>query len=149
VLRDYAARAGIALDIVPLEVGAVTDRVERCDYDAVYFRPLADLDPAANLDFWLSSGSSHLWNMSQESPATEWERRIDALMLEQARTLDHERRREIFVEVQRIFAENVPVLYFAAPRLFVGHSARLHGVLPSVQRPLVLWNVDALSVTAP
>ena len=49
--------------------------------------------------------------------------------------------------MQRIFAENVPVLYFAAPRLFYGHSTRLRGVVPSVMRPQILWNADMLSVT--
>jgi peptide/nickel transport system substrate-binding protein len=110
-------------------------------------RPLAtDLDPAGNLDFWLSSGSGHLWNMSQAAPATAWEKEIDTLMLEQARTIDPERRRAIFIDVQRIFAENVPVLYFAAPRLFYGHSKRLTGVAASVLRPPVLWSADTLAI---
>ena len=82
-------------------------------------------------------------------PATEWERRIDTIMIEQAATIDPERRRTLFNDVQRIFAENVPVLYFAAPRMFYAHSARVAGVRPSVLRPPVLWNADALGVTAP
>ena len=42
-------------------------RLLACDYDAIYMRPLTtDLDPAGNLDFWLSSGSAHLWNMAAE-----------------------------------------------------------------------------------
>jgi peptide/nickel transport system substrate-binding protein len=150
VLKEDAAAAGIALDIVPLEIGAVVERLMTCDYDAIYMRPLAtDLDPAGNLDYWLSSGSAHIWNMEQKVPATEWEQRIDALMLEQARTIDPQRRRALFTDVQKILAENVPVLYFAAPRLFYGHSRRLTGVVPSVLRPPVLWSADILSVTNP
>ena len=148
VLRDDAKAAGIGLDVVPLEVGALIERIESCNYDAVYFRPvMSDLDPAQTLDFWLSSGGTHLWNMSQKTPATEWEKEIDRLMTEQATTLDPARRKALFDDVQRIFAENVPVLYFAAPRLFYGHSKRLHGVVPSVTRPPVLWNADMLSVS--
>ena len=41
----------------------------------------------------------------------------------------------------------VPLLYFAAPRLFSGHSTRVVGVVPSVLRPQVLWNADMLSVS--
>ena len=37
--------------------------------------------------------------MGQKTPATEWEKRIDTLMQEQAATLDPERRRELFNEV--------------------------------------------------
>ena len=147
-VRDELARVGIALEIAPLEQGAVIQRLQSCDYDAVYFRPvMTDLDPAGNLDFWLSSGGSHFWNMSQKTPATDWERRIDTLMLEQAAELDPARREMQFRAVQKILAENLPVLYFAAPRLYYAHSMRLRGVVPSVLRPPVLWNADSLSVS--
>ncbi len=147
VLREELKTVGIALDVVLLETVAVIGRLLACDYDAIYFRVSAtDLDPAGNLDLWLSSGASHFWNIQQEAPATEWERRMDALMEEQAVTLDPDRRREIFTEVQRVFAENLPALYFAAPRMYTAHSRRLRGVVPSVQRPPILWNADLLSV---
>jgi len=149
VLKDYAKRAGIELDIVALDAPTVFKQLESCNYDAIYMRPLtSDLDPGLGLDFWLSSGDAHLWNMSQKTPATEWEKQIDQLMMEQARTTDPEKRKALFNDVQRIFAENVPVLYFAAPRLFYGHSTRLRGVVPSILRPQVLWNADMLSVGA-
>ena len=139
VLREELTGIGIALDIAPLEFGTMIQRLLACDYDAMYFRPLAtDFDPAGNMDFWLSSGSAHLWNMAQRAAATEWEQRIDTLMLEQAATLDPDRRRQQFNLVQRIFAENLPVLYFAAPRMYYAHSPRLQGVVPSVLRPPVL-----------
>ncbi len=148
VLREQAKKAGIELDIVPLEIGAVIERVQACNYDAVYIRPLmSDMDPGLSLDFWLSSGDGHLWNMSQKTPATEWEKQIDQLMTEMAGITDQARRVAIFTDVQRIFAENLPVLYFAAPRFLYGHSTRLRGVVPSALRPQVLWNADMLSVS--
>lgn len=150
VLRDQAAAVGIALDIVPLEFSAMVTRLLACDYDAIYMRPLTtDLDPAGNLDYWLSSGSAHLWNMHQEKPSTDWEQRIDTLMGEQSTTLGLDRRREIFAEVQKVLAENVPVLYFASPRLYYAHSRRVRGVVPSILRPPVLWNADSFSISNP
>ena len=69
---------GVTANVAPLEVGAVIDRIERGDYEAVYFRFLTtDLDPALNLDLWLSSGGAHVWNPLQRTPATDWEREID------------------------------------------------------------------------
>ena len=147
VLRDEAARIGIALDIAPLKIGALVQRLTACNYDAIYMRPLAtDLDPAANMDFWLSAGDAHFWNIGQRSPSTEWERRIDTIMLEQAASLDPERRQQLFHDAQRILAENLPVLYFAAPRMYYAHNPRVRGVRPSVLRPPALWNADSLSV---
>jgi peptide/nickel transport system substrate-binding protein len=148
MLREQAKQIGVQLDVAALEIGAVIERVESCNYDAVYMRPgMSDLDPGLSLDFWLSSGDGHYWNMSQKTPATDWEKQIDDLMTEQARTTDPERRKALFNDVQRIFAENLPVLHFAAPRLYYGHSTRLRGVVPSILRPQVLWNADSLSVS--
>ena len=150
VLREQAAKVGIALEMVPMEYPTMIDRMLKCQYDAIYMRPyFSHLDPASNLDFWLSSGSTHFWNIGQKMPATEWEARIDTIMYEQAATLDHERRRELFNDAQRILAENLPVLYFVAPRLYYAHSRRMTGVVPSVMRPPVLWNADSLGVTGP
>jgi peptide/nickel transport system substrate-binding protein len=150
VLREQAAAVGIALDIVPLEFSAMVTRLLACDYDAIYYRPVAtDLDPAGNMDYWLSSGSAHLWNMRQQTPATDWEKQIDTLMRDQSTSIDLQRRQEIFGEVQKVLAENLPVLYFAAPRLYYAHSRRMQGVLPSILRPPVLWNADLFSVTGP
>jgi peptide/nickel transport system substrate-binding protein len=150
VLREEAAKVGIAFDVVPLEFTTMIKQMLDCQFDAIYMKPTStDLDPAGNLDFWLSSGSAHLWNLHQKMPATEWETRIDAIMREQAATLDPERRKTLFNDAQRIFAENVPVLYFAAPRLYYAHSRRVIGVVPSVTRPPVLWNADSLSVAGP
>jgi peptide/nickel transport system substrate-binding protein len=158
-LRTQLARAGIALEIAPIDNGALIKRMLSSDYEAIYYRPLTtDLDPAANVDFWLSSGSGHFWNLpDDESPARkapaprapatpDWQARIDMLMTEQAATVDLEKRKQIFNEVQKTFAENLPVLYFVAPRLYYAHNARVLGVAPSVQRPPALWNADAIAV---
>jgi peptide/nickel transport system substrate-binding protein len=148
MLREELGGVGIALDIAPLETGAVVERLLACNYDAIYFKASAtDLDPAGNMDFWLSSGSGHFWNFQQKTPATAWEAEVDALMTKQAATLDLAARREIFNDVQQIFAENLPALYFVAPRMYVAHSRRLAGVVPSVMRPTVLWSADTLNVT--
>ena len=77
------------------------------------------------------------------------QQRIDTLMLEQASTVDPARRKALFNEVQQVFAENLPALYFAAPRLFYAYSTRVTGVVPSVLRPPALWNADSLGVTGP
>jgi len=147
MLRDQAAKVGIRLEISVVEPAALERRRRARDYDAIYARlPATSLDPADDLDFWLSSGALHVWNPEQKTPATEWERQIDRLMLEQISTADPGRRRELFEAAQRLFAENLPALYFAAPRMYSAHSPRVSGVQPSVLRPFVLWNADSLAV---
>ena len=149
-LRDELRKVGLAVEVAPLEVGAVIDRIERGDYESVFFRFLTtDLDPALNMDFWMSSGASHVWNPSQQKPATEWERQIDQLMVRQAATLDPAARKALFDEAQRVFGEQLPVLQFAAPRIYLALSSRVENATPALLRPAILWNPDRLAVREP
>ena len=147
-VRDELAKVGLVVNVVPLEVGTLVDRLERGDYEAAYFRIWTQaLDPALNTDLWLSSGSFHLWNPSQRTPATEWERQIDELMRRQSSTLDQAERKRLFDEVQRVFAEQQPILQFAAPRIVVATSSRVQNATPALLRPgIILWNPDPLTV---
>ena len=147
VVRDSLARVGVRVDVVALEAGALIDYVMRGEYDAAYFRILTtDTDPALNLDFWLSSGSAHVWNPGQRAPSTEWEARIDALMDQVSTTLDTHRRWELFAEVQRIMAREAPILCFAFPRLPIAVSSRVIGATPAPFRPPLLWNPAVIGV---
>jgi peptide/nickel transport system substrate-binding protein len=146
-VRDSLARVGVHVDVVALEVGAVIEHIMRGDYDAAYFRLLAtDTDPALNLDFWLTSGSAHMWNPGQDAPATPWEAEIDALMNQMSTMLEHDRRRQRFADVQRIMARELPVVCFAFPRLPIAVSARVVDATPAPFRPPVLWNPAVISL---
>jgi peptide/nickel transport system substrate-binding protein len=116
-------------------------------YEAAYFSPtMSDTDPANNMDVWLSSGNGHYWNIGQQTPATEWERRVDDLMTRQMQTLDEGERKRLFGEVQRIVAEHEPAVVFVAQRVFAAASKRLVNVTPAVARPQLLWSPDTIAV---
>lgn len=148
VIRDELRKIGVVVDVSPLERNAVVQRfLAGRGYDAVYFRVgTSDTDPALNPDYWFSSGGSHVWNLAQPTPATEWERRIDTLMLAQSRAVDDGERKRLFDEVQRIYAEHLPVVHFVAPKVFVAASGRLRNLTPAIARPQLLWAADTLAV---
>ena len=69
------------MDVVLLEQGALMQRMLKGDFESImFFFSSTNLDPAMNPDFWLSSGSAHVWNIGQPTPATDWEKEIDDLM---------------------------------------------------------------------
>jgi peptide/nickel transport system substrate-binding protein len=147
VIRDELKTIGLAVDVVPLDAAAVIDRFLNARYDAVFFSvEKSDLDPGTNADFWLSSGGAHMWNLEQKRPSTEWERRIDELMTRQIASPDLAERKRLYDEVQKIFVEHLPVVYFVAPRIYVAHSARVSNVTPSEYRPQLLWRPDTVAV---
>lgn len=146
-LRDSLANIGIGVDIVALDQGGVIAQWQKGTYDAVFhFIQVTDTDPGTNPDFWLSSGSSHLWHPSQASPSTPWEAEIDRRMQLVATLSDPAARVREFAEVQRLMLTHNPALWFAAPRVFVATRPRVAGVTPRLTRPQVLWNADELYV---
>ena len=149
VLQEDLRRVGIEVDVVPLELGALVERVSTMTFEAAYFGFRAsDTDPAVNLDLWLSSAAFHFWNPSQPEPGTAWEARIDELMLQQMAAASDAERAELFDEVQAIFGEHVPAIYFAAPRVFIATSSRVRNAQPALLEPHLLWNADSLAVAA-
>lgn len=146
-IRDELRRIGVHVDVAAVEVGALFERFQAGNYDAMYFGlQNTATDPSSQLNFWLSSGDFHVWHPRQKRPAREWEREIDALMMQQVATTHPERRREIFDRVQRIFHRHAPAIYFAAPRIIVAMSSRVRNATPAVLQPQVLWNPDTLAI---
>jgi peptide/nickel transport system substrate-binding protein len=148
VIRDQVKTIGLTADVVLLEAPAVIDMLLNAKYDALYWSlDKSDLDPAINPDFWFSSGSSHVWHLEQKTPATDWERRIDDLMRRQIASRDPAERKRLYDDVQQIFAEHVPIVYFVAPRIYVAHSARVVNVEAASSPPQLLWRPETVATS--
>jgi peptide/nickel transport system substrate-binding protein len=148
VLSGDLKKIGLTVDVATLEGNALIQKfVSGKDYDAVYFHlTTTTTDPVLNADFWSSAGEAHIWNPGQKSPSTEWERQIDELMVKSASALDDAVRKSTFLEVQKIFAAHQPMVYFAAPRVFVAASTRLTNLTPTISRPQLFWAADTIAV---
>ncbi len=150
VLQEQLRQIGLSVDVVMLDPGALVKRWSDEDYDTIYFGVQASAtDPALNPEFWFSSGHFHFWNPAQATPSTDWERRIDDLMRLQAAAPQLADRQRAFAEVQRILSEELPAIYFVAPRLTLAVSTRVTGAQPSPQIPQLLWSADTLAASAP
>jgi peptide/nickel transport system substrate-binding protein len=147
VIAEELKKVGVVVDVVTLDPLQVVQRFLGAQYDAVYFNAAkSDLDPGTNQDFWLSSGSAHPWDIEEKTPATPWEAQLDRLMARQVTSLDQSERKRLYDEMQKIFAEHVPIVYFVAPRIFVASSSRVLNVTPSDVRPQLLWRPEVVAV---
>jgi ABC-type transport system substrate-binding protein len=106
----------------------------------------SDLDPGTNPEFWFSSGSAHMWNFEEKTPAIDWERRIDELMTRQIASPDQDERKRLYDDVQKIFAEHLPIVHFVAPRIHVAHASRVTNLTPAEFRPQLLWRPDTVAL---
>jgi len=148
MIQEHLRQVGVAVDVVTLDPNSMFERLSKKDYDAFYYALQASAtDPALNPDFWLSSGSMHLWNRAQASPATDGEKRIDDLMRRQAAAKTLTERQQIFAEVQKVMGDELFGIYFVAGRVTLAVSSNVRNPQPSLLIPQLLWSADTLAAT--
>jgi peptide/nickel transport system substrate-binding protein len=151
MIQQDLKQIGIHLNVVTLDFPSIIERITRSfDYEACLLGLVnVDLDPSAQMNVWHSSGQNHQWNPAQKTPATPWEAELDTLMQKQATELDPAKRKAAFDRVQEIVSEEAPLLYLVNKNALVAVSPALRNVQPSVLRPQVYWNVEALTLSSP
>jgi peptide/nickel transport system substrate-binding protein len=79
----------------------------------------SNIFPSQGVNVWPSMGNLHMWYPLQETPATDWEARIDYLYNEGCYTVNEAKAKVIWDEFQAIILEQCPVIYLVRPRSFV------------------------------
>jgi peptide/nickel transport system substrate-binding protein len=101
-------------------------------------------DPTTGLNVLRSVGRTHLWNPSQDTPATEAEARIDALSDQLVGTIDQEEQRDIYYEIQDILGRECFMIYTIDYNMYLGTRDHIANWNPAVVDHKALWNVDSL-----
>jgi peptide/nickel transport system substrate-binding protein len=146
IIQDDLKQLGMRVNVVTLELRALVDRLLTThEYDAcVLGLGGGDADPNSEMNVWLSSGNTHLWNPGQKQPATPWEAEIDALMRRQLTTRDVVLRKRLYDRVQALVAQNLPIISLVSPSVLVGATRGLGNFRPTVLDHHALSNVEEL-----
>jgi peptide/nickel transport system substrate-binding protein len=148
IAQDDLKQLGMDVQIVPMEFRALVDRVLNTkQYEMVLMNLVnGDADPTPEMNLWLSSGETHLWDLGESKPATPWEAELDRLMTTQAVTTDYTSRKKLYDRVQEIVAQNLPLIFLVSPNILVGAQQNVGNFHPAVLEPYVLWNVDQIFI---
>jgi len=144
---DDLKQLGIRVDYQPLSTRALSGLVNgSMNYECASMGfGGGGIDPASQMNVLKSDAPLHQWNPLQRTPATDWERRIDALMDAQMHTLDFAERKKDFDEVQTIWAEQVPMISIAAPSTAAAVQPDIGNVRPAMAGGYhVTWNIEEL-----
>jgi peptide/nickel transport system substrate-binding protein len=146
ILQADCAQLGITVNIVPLEFRSLIDRVTNTrQFDTVLLGlGGGDADPNPELNVWLSSGGTHLWNPNQKQPATSWEAEVDGLMKRQMITMNPAERRKQYDRVQEIVAAQLPMIFLVSPNVVVAQRGNVGNFHPAVMDHFTLWNASEL-----
>ncbi len=147
MVQEQLRQAGITVDVTSLDTSGLVQRWSRGDYDAMYYGVQASsTDPGLGPQFWLSSGNFHFWNPRQLSPSSDWEKRLDDLFGEHLTAAKLSDRQRLIGEAEGVLADQLPAIYFVAPRVTLAVSGRVVNAQPVPQIPQLLWSADTLAV---
>ena len=146
IIQEDLKQLGISLLVVPYEFRAMLDRILNThDYDAAILGlGGGDVDPNSELNVWMSSGGTHLWDLGRPGPDTPWQAEMDSLMQRQIVTLRFDERKRLYDRVQEIVAEQLPVICLVSPHVLVGARTRVGNFRPAVLDHSTLWNAEQL-----
>jgi peptide/nickel transport system substrate-binding protein len=150
ILQQDLMKIGIRLNFLPIEFQSLIERITKtARYEACLLGLTnVEIDPNAQMNVWLSSGTHHAWNPAQAKPATAWEAEIDRLAEVQHNTSGAAARKRAFDCIQEILAEEAPIIFLVHPDVLLALSSSLRNVMPSPLPPHLYWNIEHLRLAA-
>jgi peptide/nickel transport system substrate-binding protein len=147
---------GIDVDFTPISFSLLVKKIDSSfQWDSLLIGFGGGVEPNDGANFWSVDGASHLFNMKPQvgqPPITDrqvsdWEKKIDELYIQAAQELDESKRRQLYVETQKITQENLPCIYLVNPLSLSAIKNRVKGIDYS---PLsgAFWNLHELKITA-
>jgi peptide/nickel transport system substrate-binding protein len=143
IFTEDAKKIGVKVNYRPVDFNELVRQLTQPaadgtrDFDAILIGLTGGIEPAFSRNVWQLSGSLHAWNLGVNGQAPKqvesFEVLIDKLMTQGATTLDPAKRREIYVQFQKVVAENLPFIYTVAPAYNPARNARIGGLFPKDQ----------------
>ena len=116
IIASELRELGMKINASPIEFNKLVSKLNsELDYDSILIGLTGGVEPHAGSNVWTSDGHLHMWNPQQESPATDWEKRIDQLFKKGAVAQSVEERKKYYAEFQQIVSEKLPVIYTVVP----------------------------------
>ena len=126
-------KLGFKVILQPIEFNTLIHKIDDThEYECVLMGLYGDgTDPCFQANVIRSDGYTHQWFPREKTPSTDWEARLDYLMNAQSKTLNFAERKKDVDEVQRILAEQQPMIFTVTPYYYAAARADLGNLRPT------------------
>jgi peptide/nickel transport system substrate-binding protein len=155
-IKQDLALIGIDVDFTPIAFSLVIDKIDNSlQWDSLLIGFTGGIEPNDGANFWSVDGGSHLFNLKPQvgkptitgRQIADWEKKIDDLYIQAAQELNEDKRRQLYIETQKITQENVPCIYLVNALSFSAIKNRVKGIDYSpINGPF--WNLNELKISA-
>ena len=146
IIKEDLEKLGMQVDFKPIEFNSfITKLSSTFDWEAaVLGLGGGDVDPASGVNVWKSSGYTHMWYPFQPTPSTDWEARVDELLLIVQTKRDHQTRKQAVFEIQQILGEQQPLNWTLCANLITTGRNCIGNFRPAVMDHFTLHNQEYL-----
>lgn len=146
IFANDLAKLGMKVHASPVDFNKlVSQLMSEFDWDAIIIGLTGGVEPNTGANIWKSSGTLHMWNPRQETPATEWEARVDELYDLGNSVMDPAQRKVYYDEAQELIAENLPLIYMVTQDALMAIRNKLQNV-EYTSYGGVTWNIEELFI---
>ncbi|WP_198288402.1 ABC transporter substrate-binding protein [Chamaesiphon minutus] len=154
-IKQDLALIGVEVDFTPIAFSLLIDRIDNSlQWDSLLIGFTGGIEPNDGANFWSVDGGSHIFNLKPQKGkpqltdrrVADWEKKIDDLYIQAAQELDEGKRRQIYIETQKITQENLPCIYLVNPLSLSAVKNRVQGIDYSpINGPF--WNLYGLKIS--
>ncbi|MEL7035464.1 MAG: ABC transporter substrate-binding protein [Cyanobacteria bacterium J06592_8] len=147
-------KLGIKIFTQAVDFNAYVNRLRNRTWESYMGGFTGGIEPHGGYVIWSVNGRLHSFNQGplpgqdeiEGWTVSDWEQRIDDLFVEASQSLDEEKRKELYGEVQKIIAEELPFMYMVNPLTFEAIRDRIEDL---EYTPLggAFWNLYELKIT--
>jgi peptide/nickel transport system substrate-binding protein len=155
-IKQDLALIGVDVDLTPIAFSLLVDRIDNSlQWDSLIISFTGGVEPNEGANFWSVDGGSHMFNLKPQAgkppvvgrQVAEWEKKIDNLYIQAAQELDETKRRQIYIETQKITQENLPCIYLVTPLTLSAVKNRVKGIeYSAIKSSPAFWNMYELSI---
>lgn len=146
IIQEDLAKLGMKVNLATLEKNAFVEMIEKkLDYDAaIHGIAPSDTDPSTQVTGFKTGGGQRYWNLTAKQPAADWEKKFDKLVDDLDTTSESTARMKVFNDLQRVFADELPMIPLVVRNFASGAKTGLGNYRPSVILPRSMWNAEEL-----
>lgn len=145
IIQDNLKQIGIKVNVVPVEFNSLVTRLNSTfDWEAVYLAFTGGVEPYGGANIWRTTGHLHVWNQGEPTPATPWEAEVDQIFNEVSKTVDVEKRKQLYNRWQEIVTDELPLIYLVTPDYLLAARNKFSNLRPNALG-LARWNIWEIS----
>ena len=137
-IKQDLSKIGMQVDYNAIQFNVLMDKISTQRQWDSYIGSIGGggVEPNGGANTWSTKGGLHVFNLAAKTgdkplqgwEAAPWELEIERLYIKGASELDEKKRRDIYVQTQRITQENLPFIYLVNPLSMEAVRDRIQGV---------------------